>query len=572
MTANTLKQKLTSIVIAAIICLVALPLRGATSPLALQSTNTGIYLQSSSGNLSHTVAWGDYDNDGRLDLMFDGNIFHNDGNGQFHQVPSPLGIFSCWIDFDNDGYLDVFSGDRLFRNMGDGTFQQSTNTVFPPFFLSGGDNASVVRSGDYSHDGRPDLFLRAQAEVDGNLVSVLQIWENQGNGQFTQVANQTFASGLGGDVIFGIGDIDNDGWNDIAYDIFNGRATPQNSVLSVWHNNAGNPVFTPFTRVSPDAYTHSYYFSSMALADYNNDGLLDVLAFCGNTGGLAAVRNLGSHDSAFGGNSFTNFNFGQSYAGAVCVVPADYDNDGLIDFAAVTYLTGETVGDINGLYHNDGNDQFSFAAVPQWRASGAGGSSGAWGDYDNDGRIDFFCTQAHQGTNTLYLFKNMTSFANTPPTAPTALVAVAGTNSVQLSWNPATDAQTPSPGLSYNLRIGTSPGTANVLQPSADLATGWRRLSQRGPIQTTFYVMTNLPPGIYYWSVQAIDTAFAGGPFAPEGSFIVGGLSLQPAWVQNVVSNSAVLFSAAIPGGAPASAYFEWGNTIDFGNTTATQD
>jgi len=113
----------------------------------------------------------------------------------------------------------------------------------------------------------------------------------------------------------------------------------------------------------------------------------------------------------------------------------------------------------------------------------------AWGDYDNDGRIDLF---AGAGTNRL--FKNMTALSDTPPTAPGALASSAGSNWVVLSWHAATDAQTPSSGLSYNLRVGTAPGTADVVNPSADLTTGWRRVPQRGPIQSLTYKLTSLPP------------------------------------------------------------------------------
>jgi hypothetical protein len=86
--------------------------------------------------------WGDYDNDGLLDLFVtDPNgvrnrLYHNNGNGGFTNVTSgpmlllPSGVtsYGCgWGDFDNDGYLDLYvvnygGNNALFHNNGNGTF------------------------------------------------------------------------------------------------------------------------------------------------------------------------------------------------------------------------------------------------------------------------------------------------------------------------------------------------------------------------------------------------------------------------------------------------------------------
>jgi hypothetical protein len=93
---------------------------------------------------------------------------------------------------------------------------------------------------------------------------------------------------------------------------------------------------------------------------------------------------------------------------------------------------------------------------------------------------------------------------------------------VTLSWNAASDAQTPASGLTYNLRVGTTPGGGDVVSPMA-AANGFRRVPQMGNVRGLSWSSSALPIAKpLYWSVQAVDTAFAGGPFAPEQQFYTG--------------------------------------------------
>jgi len=74
-------------------------------------------------------------------------------------------------------------------------------------------------------------------------------------------------------------------------------------------------------------------------------------------------------------------------------------------------------------------------------------------------------------------------------------------------------------GWTYNLRVGRTPGGNEVL-PSQSASNGWRRLPAPGNCgQLAWHTLTNLAPGTYYWSVQAIDAGLAGSSFAPGHSF-----------------------------------------------------
>ena len=125
------------------------------------------------------------------------------------------------------------------------------------------------------------------------------------------------------------------------------------------------------------------------------------------------------------------------------------------------------------------------------------------------------------------LYHNDSAIVDTVPDAPTGLIASGvTTSSVVLSWNEARDTETVSSGLSYNLRVGTAPGTADVVGPMANTdvlteTSGLRRLPALGPERPSLTTtLSSLLPGYtYYWSVQAIDTAWVGGPFGIEGQF-----------------------------------------------------
>jgi enediyne biosynthesis protein E4 len=99
----------------------------------------------------HGAAWGDYDNDGHLDLIVTaGNpdithnvLYHNNGDGTFSPITSgaiyeDTSLFGfhapSWGDYDSDGFLDLFIGghdvhNRLFHNNGDGSFTRIMSGV-----------------------------------------------------------------------------------------------------------------------------------------------------------------------------------------------------------------------------------------------------------------------------------------------------------------------------------------------------------------------------------------------------------------------------------------------------------
>ena len=193
---------------------------------------------------------------------------------------------------------------------------------------------------------------------------------------------------------------------------------------------------------------------------------------------------------------------------------------------------------VSQLWRNTGSGFENVTAIVAPGLPDLSDGSVAWGDYDNDGRLDLLLTGYATNGYISQLWRNYTPISNTPPSAPTGLVMTASSNAVMLSWNSATDDQTPASGLTYNVRAGTTPGGNNLLSAHVNATNGFRRVPAMGNAMLRHSLpLTGLTNGqTVYWSVQAVDTAFVGGPFATETSVVsIPQLAITPLDVTNAV-------------------------------------
>ncbi len=178
----------------------------------------------------------DYDNDGDKDLFvsrtFSHNqLFRNNGDGTFTDVTaaSKIGADCCttvasWGDYDNDGLLDLYVGryldprlkipttfyarngepNRLYHNNGDGTFTDVTDQA------GVGDTGLCLGTvwGDYDNDRYPDLYVV-------NDFGRKTLYHNNRNGTFTDVTVKSGTLDYGAGMSASMGDYDNDGWLDL---------------------------------------------------------------------------------------------------------------------------------------------------------------------------------------------------------------------------------------------------------------------------------------------------------------------------------------------------------------------
>jgi hypothetical protein len=198
------------------------------------------------------VAWCDFNSDGKVDIAIAGGgttgIYRNDGNGVFTLLGGGIqggstlqGVNNAaiaWGDYDNDGKPDLLvTGEKggglaftgLYRNNGDGTFSLAQNTGLPQILWG------AVAFGDFDNDGKLDILMNGLSG-GGPVAWFTEVYHNNSDGTFTALGAGLFGVEEGS---VSVGDIDNDGYLDLLTDGFNYGSY----VLHVYHNN-GNNTFT----------------------------------------------------------------------------------------------------------------------------------------------------------------------------------------------------------------------------------------------------------------------------------------------------------------------------------------
>jgi predicted nucleotidyltransferase len=340
---------------------------------------TGVYLGS--------AAWGDYDDDGDLDILLVGytggtrvtEVWRNDGSDTFTLASSdPPGVFNGdvdWGDYDDDGDLDILltgsssSGrvTEVWRNDGSDTFTLASSA---PTSVSD----SSVAWGDYDDDGDLDILLAGFTE---SLTYVTEVWRNDGSDTFTLASSDPTGVTYSG---VAWGDYDDDGDLDI---LLAGYTDGAARVTEVWRNDGGGT----FTLAS--AAPTGFFLGSVAWGDYDDDGDLDILLAgdAGSTYVTEVWRNNGADTFTLASSDPTGI--------ADCDVAwGDYDDDGDLDILLAGYTDGDT--GVTEVWRNEGSDTFTLANTDP---TGVYQASAAWGDYDDDGDLDIFLSGRDSGDN-----------------------------------------------------------------------------------------------------------------------------------------------------------------------------
>ncbi|MEZ4726250.1 MAG: VCBS repeat-containing protein [Caldilineaceae bacterium] len=359
------------------------------------------------------VAWGDYDNDGWLDLYVtnqDGAnaLYHNQGDGTFVDqaatagvtAPGTVGGGAVFADYDNDGWRDLYvvniGPNLLFHNNGDGTFTNVTATA------GVGDEGfgQSAAWGDYDNDGWLDLYV--VNHVDPLNRSADRLYHNAGapggHPTFTDVSDLLslhLRSGAG----FAASFLDYDDDGDLDLYVVNDYIFGEHRENVLWQNEgAGVDGRWRFRNVATRSRTNvAINGMGLGVGDFDNNSTQDF-----------AITNIGPNVllANMGRGEFVNI----SQAAGIrrprldrdrealtwCALTLDYDHDGWLDLFLCGSPLDKGVGLPSVLYHNQHDKTFADVTAESGITGEWWTRAGAYADYDGDGDVDFYVANYNQ--------------------------------------------------------------------------------------------------------------------------------------------------------------------------------
>jgi hypothetical protein len=395
------------------------------------------------------VALFDYDNDGRLDIFvvngaplsdptpkgtiprkteskYWNRLYHQERDGRFEDVTEKAGLEGVGYgmgvavgDYDNDGYEDLYvtayGGNKLYHNNGDGTFTDVTEKAGV-----GGDgllDLVVLRYLNWDFDdiwcGEHKEGHRAYCHPDYFKPVAPLVYHNDGNGHFTAVSEKIGLAKPGKGLGIAIADYDRDGHIDLF--------VANDSLPEFLYHNKGDGTFEEValeSGVAVDGDGHTFAGMGVDFADYNNDGLPDLVITDLASQMYALYRNNGhgtftyaSYPSGLGRMTMAHSGWGVRFL--------DYDNDGWKDLLIAQGHDLDTIELTLPNFHyrepmllarntGRGFEDVSSEAGSVFREAWVGRGM-AIGDIDNDGRVDAVVTT---NDGPLYVLHNATRTPN----------------------------------------------------------------------------------------------------------------------------------------------------------------
>jgi hypothetical protein len=339
---------------------------------------------------------------------------HTDGSSGRHYIAETVSSGLASFDYDGDGWIDIYfpngaplpgtNADKpprhaLYRNLGGWRFQDVSQQAG----VAGTGYGLGATVGDYNNDGWPDLYV--------SQFGPKVLYRNNGDGTFTDVtkgAGVADGDRLGAGVCFL--DIDGDGnldlyvanyvkftftthvpWSHGTYPEYAGPKVypPENQTLL---RNNGDGTFTDVSEAAGIAKCPGKGMG-VVCADYDNDGHTDIFSL-NDVWGNFCFHNDGTGKFEEGAllNGF-KYNSEGMALGSMGVDCGDFDNDGRLDFYQTSYQ-----GELPVLFRNLGHGSFEDATL----RTGAGQGTFhcvKWGcgfvDFDNDGHRDLFIAMGH---------------------------------------------------------------------------------------------------------------------------------------------------------------------------------
>jgi hypothetical protein len=319
------------------------------------TVNEGPLVESEGISSGHT--WGDYDNDGDLDVFItnqqdqDNLLYRNEGGGNFVQVDSTPqtqdaghSYTAAWVDVDGDGHLDLFvanggmshaGANGLYRGLGEGNFEKITEGEIVTDVAA----TCGIAWGDFDNDGDPDLFVANQGFTPPANNNAL--YRNDGDWKFTRITDSPAVNDNAPSCTSAWVDVD----NDLDLDLHVGNMYGMANFLYLNDGHGGLTPAQPSPLTIDGGHTYGANWE-----DYDNDGDLDaVVANWGS--GLELYLNDGQaefHRAPFG-------TLGKQIAYTGAIATGDFNADGFPDLYVGNWPNNPGEGEMNPLFHNQGN-------------------------------------------------------------------------------------------------------------------------------------------------------------------------------------------------------------------------
>lgn len=507
-------------------------------------------------SLANTT-WYDFDGDGRLSFVTSGGGYYNN-QLQYLGLAEPIeedyrtkGIYRA-LDSDNSGVPTLFINDKSAFKYDPETDGFNKAELPEGYLLLDADNNGLTdiltaedadlfinyrqTDGDYLKTklrfttNREDVY-NATYELSGNwgdnIPSLSDGWMINGSSIPDSYINITLAADLNKD---GIPDLVDNNVGGILYNIGGNDyyTSPEKGEIHQCDlNDDGVLDYVLFDDDESKVYLMMYQqdgsysqqllienssVSNVWCKDFDHDGDIDVALTIDNEYGnntysfIAFFRNDGGGKFTRRENSFT-----EEYEFVGC---SDVNADGLYEFIASDGGNDQTV-----LLGCDSNLKVTLAEVLDDDDLSYRDSGYVVGDMDNDGFVEYFYSTG----STVGKILNFGDRKNTAPEKMTAPVAYydEASGKLRITWEEGSDAETSTCDLTYELRIGTAPGKADILATNS-LADGRRRTLEEGNMGRNLYNLFNpsaMAEGTYYIAVQAIDAGGLGGAWSDDAVY-----------------------------------------------------
>jgi len=391
-----------------VLCAGAIGLQTLTTPLYAQTfSEQGASILGGVDYNSRSASLADIDNDGDLDMMFQGSsgaqqLYRNNkiGTGAMtytnisNGLPAGLGSSwsAGWGDYDGDGNIDMFVGQSNLGASGD---------VLKGDGMGGFSNESVsiglndpgfhqnVAWADIDNDRDLDLILAMEGPEKH------EIYLQDPNGSFTPVGASVGFQEDFGTKSYGmaIGDTDGDGDLDIYISTCHGSGTIRNNFYENQLADTGTLSFIDIADTNGTQFMSNSYGAEFV--DFDDDGLLDLFMVGADSQPSKIWRNDGGNQftdvDTITGQALLSDTSGDLNGGRA----VDYDNDGDLDLYFHDHKPFNGKNAARKLYRNDGNWEFTDVTVAEGlSAFNEGAYDSAWGDIDMDGDQDLIAPTA----------------------------------------------------------------------------------------------------------------------------------------------------------------------------------